>query len=92
AGESIARSLEEDDISILKDYENGWRRELGRKLKRNYMMKEIASRFDDKTFDKLAESLQGVDFEDFSTYGLIKALVKKHPSLLIKLKPLLGLR
>ena len=92
AGESIARSLEEDDISILKDYENGWKRELERKLKRNYTMKEIATRFDDKTFDKLAESLQGVDFEEFSTYGLIKALVKKHPSLLIKLKPLLGLR
>ena len=92
AGESIAESLEENDISLLKRYEERWKEVLEKKLKRNYMMKEIASGFDDKTFDKLAESVKDINFEEFSTYGLIKALVLKHPSLLIKLKPLLGLR
>ena len=92
AGETIAESLESNDVSILKKYEERWKEKLEKKLKRNYMMKEIASTFDDKTFDMLADSVKDINFDEFSTYGLIKALVTKHPSLLIKLKPLLGLR
>ncbi|HDO19652.1 MAG TPA: NAD(P)/FAD-dependent oxidoreductase [Thermoplasmatales archaeon] len=92
AGETIAKSLNEGDLGILQEYEEGWKREFGKKLKRNYMMKEIASGFDDKTFDMLADSVKDINFEEFSTLGLVKALVTKHPSLLMKLKPLIGIR
>ena len=53
------------------------------------MVKEIIHTMDDKTLNKLADSLKGHRFNELSTYGIIKALVKKHPSLLMKLKPLL---
>jgi hypothetical protein len=39
----------------------------------------------------LADSLKDYNFDDLSTLSLLKALVAKHPSLLIRLKPLLKL-
>ncbi len=90
AGETIARALREEKLSLLEEYEKGWREKIGKKLERNYKMKELASTFDDKTFDKLADSVKDINFEELSTLGLIKALVTKHPSLLFKLKSLIG--
>jgi hypothetical protein len=47
--------------------------------------------FDDKTLNMLADSLKDYKFEEFSTLSLVKALVLKHPTLLMKLKPLIKL-
>ena len=55
------------------------------------MVKEIMLDMDDKTFNMLADSLKDYKFEEFSTLSLVKALVLKHPTLLMKLKPLLKL-
>jgi hypothetical protein len=46
----------------------------------------------DKTFNKIAHSLQEIVFDEISTYALIKAIVKKHPTLMMKLAPLLKYR
>jgi hypothetical protein len=46
---------------------------------------------EDKTLDMLADSLKDYKFEEFSTLSIIKALVTKHPSLLVKLAPLMKL-
>ena len=46
---------------------------------------------EDKTLDMLADSLKDYKFEEFSTLSIIKALVTKHPSLLVKLTPLMKL-
>ena len=51
--------------------------------------KEIMLDFEDKTLNMLADSLKDYKFEEFSTLSLVKALVLKHPTLLMKLKPLL---
>jgi len=53
--------------------------------------KEIMLDMDDKTLDMLAHSLKDYKFEEFSTLSIIKALVTKHPSLLVKLAPLMKL-
>ncbi len=90
AGKTIAKALREEKNTLLEEYEKGWREKLGNKLERNYKMKEVATTFDDKTFDKLAHSLKDINFEELSTLGLIKAMVKKHPSLLFKLKSLIS--
>jgi digeranylgeranylglycerophospholipid reductase len=91
AGETIGKAVEQQDFSkdILMDYENGWKEAFGRKLKRNYIVKEIMLDMDDKTFNMLADSLKDYKFEELSTYSLIKALVFKHPTLLMKLRPLM---
>ena len=90
AGEVIGEAVEKEDFSreMLSKYEKLWKEKLGHKLHRNYVMKEVASTFDDKTFDKLADSVKDLKFDEFSTRGLVKALVLKHPTLLMKLRPL----
>ena len=91
AGEVIGEAVEKQDFTkeMLMKYETGWKNAFGGKLKRNYAVKEIMLDMDDKTFNMLADSLKDYKFEELSTYGLIKALVLKHPTLLMKLKPLM---
>jgi digeranylgeranylglycerophospholipid reductase len=93
AGEIIGRAVEEQtfDKEILSGYETGWKETFGKKLLRNYVVKDVMLDFDDKMLNMLADSLKDYKFEEFSTLSLVKALVLKHPTLLMKLKPLLKL-
>jgi len=93
AGEVIGKAVEKQDFSkeMLSEYETGWKEAFGKKLKRNYLVKELLLDMEDKTFNMLADSLKDYKFEELSTLSLIKALVAKHPTLLMKLKPLMKL-
>ena len=90
AGETIGKAVEKQDFSkeLLSEYEIRWKEAFGKKLKRNYLVKEILLDMEDKTLNMLADSLKDYNFEDISTLSLVKALVLKHPTLLMKLKPL----
>ena len=91
AGVTIGKAVDCQDFSkdYLSSYEIGWKEAFGKKLKRNYMVKEIVLGFDDKTLNMLADSLKDFKFEEISTFALVKALVSKHPTLLMKLRPLM---
>jgi len=91
AGETIGKAVEMQkfDSEILSEYEKTVDAAFYKKLKRNYIVKEIMLGFEDKTLNMLADSLKDVKFDEISTLGLVKALVSKHPSLLIKLRPLM---
>jgi digeranylgeranylglycerophospholipid reductase len=91
AGETIGMAIERQqfDQETLSAYETVWKETFGKKLKRNYLVKEIVLGFDDKTLNMLADSLKDYKFEEISTYSLVKALVLKHPTLLMKLRPLM---
>jgi len=91
AGETIGKAVEEQkfDVETLSTYEKAVDAAFYNKLKRNYMVKEIMLGFEDKTLNMLADSLKDVKFDEISTLGLVKALVTKHPSLLVKLRPLM---
>ncbi|HEC72162.1 MAG TPA: NAD(P)/FAD-dependent oxidoreductase [Thermoplasmatales archaeon] len=91
AGEVIGKAVKEKNFSkeFLSEYETRWKGAIGKKMKRNYMVKEIMLDMDDKTFNMLADSLKDYKFDELSTFSLIKALVKKHPTLLMKLRPLM---
>ena len=93
AGETIGRAVEEQtfDKEILSGYETGWKEAFGKKLLRDYVVKDVMLDFNDKTLNMLADSLKNYKFEEFSVLSLVKALVLKHPTLLMKLKPLLKL-
>jgi digeranylgeranylglycerophospholipid reductase len=93
AGNVIAHAVEQQqfDSDILGAYEKEWKAAFGKKLARNYLVKELMLDFDDKTLNMLADSVKNYAFEEFSTLSLIKALVLKHPTLLMKLKPLIRL-
>jgi digeranylgeranylglycerophospholipid reductase len=91
AGEVIGKAVKTKDFSkeFLFEYEDRWREAIGKKLKRNYLLKEILLDMEDKTFNMLADSLKNYKFDELTTLGLIKALVVKHPTLLMKLRPLI---
>lgn len=91
AGETIGMAVEKQqfDQETLSVYETGWKEAFAKKIKRNYMVKEILLDMDDKTLNMLADSLKDVKFDEISTLGLIKALVLKHPTLLMRLRPLM---
>jgi digeranylgeranylglycerophospholipid reductase len=93
AGETIGKAVNKQcfDMQTLSEYEAKWQTGFGKKLHRNYVAKEIMLKMDDKTLDMLADSLKDYKFEEFSTLSIIKALVTKHPSLLVKLTPLIKL-
>jgi len=93
AGEIIGRAVEKKtfDKEILSIYETNWKETFGKKLHRDYVLKNILLDLEDNTLNMLADSLKDYNFEEFSTLSLIKALVLKHPTLLMKLKPLLKL-
>jgi len=93
AGETIGKAIDEQrfDKKMLLPYEEKLKNTLYKKLKRNYVVKEILLDMEDKTLNMLADSLKDYKFDELSTLSLVKALVLKHPSLLIKLKPLLKL-
>jgi digeranylgeranylglycerophospholipid reductase len=91
AGTVIADAVEKQqfDMETLGRYEREWKAAFGKKLLRNYLVKELLLDFDDKTLNMLADSVKNYSFEEFSTLSLVKALVLKHPTLLMKLKPLI---
>lgn len=91
AGETLGEAVQRQqfDKQFLSSYEKKLVDTLYKKLKRNYVVKELLLDFEDKTLDMLAESLHDYNFNEISTLSLLKALVSKHPSLLIKLKPLM---
>jgi digeranylgeranylglycerophospholipid reductase len=93
AGEVIGEAVDTQTFTkdFLLKYETGWQAAYGKKLLRNYMVKEILVDMEDKTLDMLADSLKDYKFEEFSTMSIIKALVGKHPSLMVKLMPLMKL-
>lgn len=93
AGDIIGAAVKEQrfDAAFLATYEARWKEAFGKKLHRNYVAKEIMLDMEDKTLDMLADSLKDYKFEEFSTLSIIKALVTKHPSLLMKLTPLMRL-
>jgi digeranylgeranylglycerophospholipid reductase len=94
AGEIIGKAVNKKDFTqgFLSEYEKRWKEAFGQKIKRNYIVKEILLDMNDKTFNKIAHSLQDIVFDEISTYSLIKAIVKKHPTLMMKLAPLLKYR
>jgi digeranylgeranylglycerophospholipid reductase len=93
AGETIGAAIKKQqfDKKTLAPYEQNLQDTLYKKLKRNYVVKEILLDLDDKTINMLADSLKDYKFDELSTFSLVKAMVKKHPTLLIKLKPLMRL-
>ncbi len=90
AGEVIAKAIKKKDYSadFLSEYEKGWKEAFGQKIKRNYLVKEMMLEMDDKTFNKLANALSKVKFDEISTHGLVKE-VAKHLPISTKLNALL---
>jgi digeranylgeranylglycerophospholipid reductase len=93
AGEVIAKAVKAKDFShgFLSEYETRWKEAFGQKIKRNYLVKELMLDMDDKTFNKLANALKDVKFDEISTHSLVKE-VAKHLPISTKLNALIKYR
>ena len=91
AGDVATKAVRENDAStkVLKEYETTWRASFGKKLKRNYKVKEFFIRLSDEELNKLARSIQGAKIEEMTSAGLLKHLLKANPKLLLGIRHLL---
>ncbi len=91
AGEVASKAVHQNDASTntLMEYESAWRSSFGKKMKRDYKIKEFFISLSDEELNKLARSIQGVKVEEMSAAGIVKHLLKANPKLLLSLRHLL---
>jgi digeranylgeranylglycerophospholipid reductase len=91
AGDVATKAVRENDAStkVLMEYKTTWRASFGKKLKRNYKVKEFFISLSDEELNKLARSIQGVKIEEMSPAGLVKRVIKANPKFLLGLRHLL---
>ena len=81
AGEIIGKAVKKKDFGkdFLIEYEKKCKEGFYRKIKINYLVKEILLDMDDKTLNYLANELEDIKFDEISTFGLVKEVEKKLP-------------
>ena len=83
--------MHQNDAStkVLTEYETTWRASFGKKLQRNYKVKEFFVNLPTEEFNKLARSIQGAKIEEMTSAGFLKHLLKANPKLLLDIRHLL---
>ncbi len=91
AGEVMLEALAEGDLSkeSLARYEERWRATIGQKLLRSQRVKEALEKLSDEDLDKIAKTMQGLDWGDIDIKDAAKTIFKMPPELLGFIKSLL---
>ena len=84
AGETAGRSMERDDLKILKDYENEWWATQGKLMKKILKVRHMAEKLTDEDMNYLAGIWGGDDLVGLSSGNYTPAIKKivGHPRLL----------
>jgi digeranylgeranylglycerophospholipid reductase len=84
AGEVAKEAIRAEDPSakVLKRYEAAWRASFGKKLERNYKIKDIFVNLSDDELNKLVRSLEGLPLEEMSVAGIVRRIISRNPRLL----------
>ncbi len=70
----------------LMAYDAGWRTsKMGKSIERNYHIKEYLIRLSDEKLNAIIHSAAQLKLSEFSTFTLIKELMKVNPKLVIEL-------
>ncbi len=91
AGEVAAELVPQGDLSreALKIYEDRWRDTIGKRIGRNYSVKELFVTLTDSDLNGLVHSLEGEDVSNLELKDLLRLLAKQNPRLLWKLRHLI---
>ena len=74
------------DAEALMPYDQGWRSStMGKAIERNYHIKEYLINLPDDKLNAIIHSARSLDLKDFSTFTLIKELMKRNPKLVAEL-------
>ncbi|MEM2525407.1 MAG: NAD(P)/FAD-dependent oxidoreductase [Candidatus Methanomethylicaceae archaeon] len=88
AGETVAKALEENDSSILKEYPERYRNPWGERISKSLKVLRIFEKLSDEDFNNLAEILVGDDIVDLANGLDLKRVAKKlmsHPIFALKI-------
>ena len=90
AGKVASEAVRAGDFSakFLKKYDELWKADFGKKLRRNKKLQEKFIQMDDETLNKLARSIAGKNLKEMSVRAIVLELLKAHPRLLWDLKDL----
>jgi digeranylgeranylglycerophospholipid reductase len=90
AGQVAKQAVRVQDSSrkVLAQYEAAWRASFGKKLERNYKIRNVFVTFSDADLNKLVHSLQGLPLEQLTVAGITKRLITRNPRLLARLSHL----
>lgn len=88
AGKVAADAVLEGNTSEsrLEEYQVRWEKVMGDKLEKYNKGKNVLLDLSDGELDDVAEALQDVDFKEISLTDILKAVIKKKPRLLWKLR------
>ncbi len=90
AGKVAAEAVEKGNFSaeFLRKYDELWKDDFGKKLRRNKKLQEKFLKMDDETMNKLASAIAGKNLKEMSVAAIMKELLKAYPRLLWDLKDL----
>jgi digeranylgeranylglycerophospholipid reductase len=75
----------------LLPYDAQWRAsKMGKTIERNYHVKEYFLKLSDEKLNALAHSISRINLQEFSTFQLVKELIRHNPTLLIELTKLMS--
>jgi digeranylgeranylglycerophospholipid reductase len=91
AGEVASACISRGDCSkdALMVYDTTWRSSrMGKALERNYKIKEYFITLSDDKLNSLIATASEIDLSKFSTFMLVKELIKRNPKMIMELKAL----
>ncbi|WOF15825.1 NAD(P)/FAD-dependent oxidoreductase [Methanoplanus sp. FWC-SCC4] len=91
AGQIASKCIKSGDFSKdkLMEYDKTWRSsKMGKALERNYQIKEVFVKLNDKQLNSILNSVSNLVMKEFSTLTLIREIVKLNPKLLKELTSL----
>lgn len=91
AAEVAVECISAGDCSkeALKKYDDLWRNSrMGKSIARNYNIKEFFISLSDEKLNTLVQSISKINLKEFSTFNLVRELIKRNPKLLFELKAL----
>ncbi|MEN6609415.1 MAG: NAD(P)/FAD-dependent oxidoreductase [Methanoregulaceae archaeon] len=91
AAKTVVECIANGDTSkkALMEYDRAWRASpMGKTIERNYKVKEYLITQPDEKLNAIVHSVSELDLTEFSTFQLVKEILKKNPKLLLELKAL----
>jgi digeranylgeranylglycerophospholipid reductase len=93
AAKVAAECIAKGDCSkkALMAYDKAWRAsKMGKTIERNYRIKEYLIKLPDEKLNALIQSASKLDLKEFTTFSLVKEVLKHNPALFLELKHLIS--
>lgn len=88
AGQIAGEAIKKNDLNLIFDYENEWRKTLGQRHERYYKIKQFIYKFSDEKLNEIARELSKIPYENLTLKNLFFTAVKTRPSLIIEVMKL----